>query len=197
MTGSTTNKSDGWLRPLVLTAIGGALIAFVIANYETLIPYHWESFTTPDGRFSLEFPGKAVADDQQRTISGGGTLTVHMVGTQTIDRKYYSFARDNLQDSPDRSADDSLDSARDGAIKNVQGHLLSEKRITVQTFPARDIQAHVRGEIFLDARVIAAQDQLLLLMVLSPSENSRDAKNVQKFYDSFKIHLPVAPGGAH
>jgi hypothetical protein len=197
MTGSTSDKSDGWLLPWVLTAIEGALIAFVIANYETLIPYHWESFTTPDGRLSLEFPGKAVADDQQRTLSGGGTVTVHMVGTQTADRKYYSFARDNLQDSLDRSADDRLDSARDGAIKNVQGHLLSEKRITVQTFPAREIQAHIRGEMFLDARLIAVEDQLLMLMVMSPSENSRDAKNIQNFYDSFKIHPLMAPNVGH
>jgi hypothetical protein len=192
---STVNKSDGRLLPWTLTIIGGAIITFVIANYESLIPYHWERFTTPDGAFSAQFPGRPVAEDQERAIASGKIVTVHIVGTQTPDHTYYGFTRIDDRDSEGKSADDRLNSARDGAIQNVQGHLIAEKRITVQKFPARDIQARVRGGMLLDARLVAVEGQLLMLLVTSPSEHSRDGRNIQKFYDSFKVQRPVASNG--
>ncbi len=186
-------KTNGRILALVFAAIGGGLISFAIANYESLIPYRWEHFATADGAFSMEFPGKPTVEEQQFTLSTGGTRTLTEVGVTTPDRVYYSFTRAEIQNSDGRPIDEILDSGRDGAVKNLQGHLLSEKRIAIQGFPARELQARVRKNMFFDSRLIAENGRLLMLAVVSPGESARQTRNIQRFYDSFRLQVSSEP----
>jgi len=41
------------------------LVAMAVANYEKLLPHRWESYTAPDGSFSIELPGKPTMETTQ------------------------------------------------------------------------------------------------------------------------------------
>lgn len=174
------------IQEAILGAIGAALISLVIKNYENLVPYRWVNFTTPDGQVSLKFPGKPVAEDQQRTDAHGTPITVHIVAFQSPGG-YYGFTSSDVSGVPAESATEALNKARDGAIRNVQGTLIAETGRTIAGYPARDIEAHARKNMFLDARLIVAGTRLYVLMVASEIESNRDKKNIAKFFDSFKV----------
>lgn len=72
---------------LVILAVLGGFGSWAIANYETLLPYRWEPFRAANGEFSLEFPGRAVVEDRQLSITGDGTTTLHTGGCPLIRRK--------------------------------------------------------------------------------------------------------------
>src|SRR3977135_1760194 len=96
-----------WLQLVALAALGG-LGSWVIGNYETLVPYRWQQYSTADGKFSMGFPGKPLAQDEQRAIAGDEKIRVHVVGTETSDG-YYSFAYIDTKNAGDKSPDDLLD----------------------------------------------------------------------------------------
>ena len=56
--------TKGHLQLAILAVLGG-FGSWVIANYETLLPYRWETFRAANGEFSLKFPGRAVVEDRR------------------------------------------------------------------------------------------------------------------------------------
>jgi hypothetical protein len=179
----------GYIQLVILAAMGG-ITAWIVGNYETLIPYHWQRYATDDGRVSLEFPGKPVMQDRRGLIVANGTTTLHMVDTQTADHSDYAFAYSDAQESGGKTMGDLLNSARDSGIANIEGKLITEKHITVQGHEGRDILAHGRSSIVLDIRLIAVKDQIYALEVVSSNEQARDNKNIQRFFDSFRLNSP-------
>jgi hypothetical protein len=176
-------------KRLIFGIIVAAVLSQIIAHYDQLLPYRWETFNSPDGTFSVSLPGKPVADNgQEISVADGGTTLIHGVKVSPYANSIYEctyFEDPSLGTQP---PDELLDHARDGGLKNVQGTLIAEKHITVDGYPARDIQAHARGNSSYNSRLIIAGNRLYMLMVIDTSGPNRDAKNVQKFFDSFKIN---------
>jgi hypothetical protein len=78
--------------------------------------------------------------------------------------------------------------ARDRSIKNVQGRLIAERRITIQGHPGREIEARAGREMFLDMCLVVVNGQVYMLGV---SSATRDAKNGPKFFDNLRINQPI------
>ena len=180
-------KLSKWYIQLAGLAALGGLVTWVIGNYEILVPYRWERFTTTDGRVSLEFPSRAAVEDQKTLAAGAGPTPMHMVGTQTADGSYYGLSYGDAKGSEDKPPRELLDAARDGIVKNTNGGLISEAPIGVQGYPGRDIEARGRSNSFLDIRMVAVKGKVYVLGVASTSERSRDKRNIRKFFDSFRL----------
>ena len=182
---SSARLTNGHWRFVILAAALGGIGSWMVAHYETLIPYRWERFSAAHGEFSLQFPGKVTLEANQPATAGGATF--HLMGTQTIDGDYYGLGYAEVEGLESKSATDILNSARDGAIKNVQGSLIDEKQVMVQGFPGREIRAHARKNSFLDARLLLVKNQLYMLIVASGGGRTRDDKNIRRFFDSFEL----------
>ncbi len=181
------------MKSLSKKQIGGIIFAVllsqVIVYREELIPYRWQTFNSPDGKFSINLPGKPIVDQgQQVPVAGGDAAIIYGVGTQPNDHAAYNCTYVENANLITKSPDELLSIARDGGLKNAQGTLIAEKQITVDGHPARDIQAHTTGNSAYDARLVLVGNRMYMLMVIDTSKRSRDAKNVQKFFDSFKTN---------
>jgi hypothetical protein len=86
-----------------------------------------------------------------------------------------------------KSPDQALDAARDGALRKIQGAPLTQRRITVQGYPALDVQARARGNSLADLRIVAAGNRMFIIIAVATVDDDREPKTVQRMLDSFKI----------
>ena len=176
---------------IIVASLGSVLVA----HYDELLPYRWQTYVAPDGTFSIEVPGKPTLESKQTTLEGGGTATFHFLNVDATGKSAFTVAYVERQNTTDKTEEEVLESARDGSLRNVQGVLVKQNRIKVQGYPALDVQAHARSNSFLDSRLVIAGDCLYMIMVVAPSEQARDPKSIQRFFDSFKLNVkpPTQP----
>jgi hypothetical protein len=167
--------------------IFAVLIAIAIAHYDDFLPYRWQSYSAPDGSFSAEFPSAPEAKDQQVELATGGTVLTHQISAAPAKTTSYEITYFEDPRLANESAEEELNSARDGSISRMQGNLLGEQRLEVQGHPARDLEVHARGNSTVSMRIIAVRGRLFMLMVVDTARQNADSKNVRKFVDSFKL----------
>ncbi len=80
-----------------------------------------------------------------------------------------------------------MDIARDGGLSSTNAKLLSEKSLTFQGHPARDIRAIARGNAAYDNRVVVVGNRLYTLLVIDAS-GRHDTESIEKFFNSLQFH---------
>jgi hypothetical protein len=172
----------------IVTIVVAVLIATAVANYDRLWPHAWQTYTAPDGSFSIEFPGKPSVEAAEAPAEGGGSRPMTIVSVEPTKSTDYmcSYVEDDTIEG--RSSDEVLESARDGSLRKTQGTLISQERLTLQGFPALNMQAHARGNSLLEGRIILAGKRLYIIMAVTTVEEDREPKTVQRVLDSFKIN---------
>jgi hypothetical protein len=179
-------KSQITFRQVALIVFA-VLVSMAVANYDKLLPRRWETYTAPDGSFSVELPGKPAVETTQAPVEGGGTTALTLVSVKPTSATAYmcSYAEDeNIGTKP---PDEALESARDGSLSKTEGTLISQKRMTVQGHPALDMQARARGNSLVDSRMIVAGKRLYMIMAVSSGQQDREEKTIQRMFESFKI----------
>ncbi len=181
-----TVKSQISLRQIGLIVFG-VLVAMAVANYDKLLPRRWQTYAAPDGSFSVELPGEPVVETAQAPIDGGGTRPLTLVSVKPTKTTAYMCSYVEDQNLEKKSPDEALESARDGSLLKTQGTVISQKRTTVQGYPALDMQARARGNSLLDSRMIVVVKRLYMIMAVATVPEDRDAKTIQRMFESFKI----------
>jgi len=97
---------------------------------------------------------------------------------------------------PDALTDRLLDSYRNAVTGQYSGEVVNEGDISVQGYPAREVQAKLRTIKFppnssLDLRVVVAGTRVYFLMVKTFGHD-RDPVAIRRFFDSFKLSSPAA-----
>jgi hypothetical protein len=174
----------------ICAAVFAALIAMAVANYDKLLPLKWETYTAPDNSFTTEFPGKPTVETAQAPVEGGGTKPVTMISVKPSASTAYMVSYVEDDNVAGKSADDVLANARDGSLSKTQGTVLQQNRLTIQGYPAMDIQASARGNSRFDARLVVVGKRLYMIMVVATVEQDRSPKNIQRMFASFKINHP-------
>jgi hypothetical protein len=149
--------------------------------------YNWQSFESQDGKFAISFPAKPVLDEYPAKLASGESYTSHRWGTKPNDDVAFGCSWWEDPNLPNRSPDEMLNKIRDLGLYGVQGTLISETRLTVQGYPARDIQARARGNSAMDNRIILAGTRAYTLLVFD-MRGKHDTKSVERFFDSFTLH---------
>jgi hypothetical protein len=171
----------------IANIIVAVLIMTIVAHYEDFLPYRWQTFSAPDGSFSVAFPGKPEVNDQEVQLDAGGIAVVHVVTATPAKTTSYAFTYYEDPRFTSERVEEELNGARDGSISKVQGTISGEQHLDVDGHPARDIEARARGNSLLNVRLIAVGRRLYMLMVVDASRQRADSKNVQKFFDSLKL----------
>jgi len=105
-----------------------------------------------------------------------------------------------VEHSPDRI----LDLARDNALAKSQTTKVSESRVNVGSYPARDFSARNAGGGVMNTRLIYTGQRLYMMTAAFPNEHARSDQNVARFFNSFALTesnripetLPGAPAPA-
>jgi hypothetical protein len=152
---------------------------------------HWKNFSSPDAAFQIYFPAQPF--EQQYSIdSPAGKLDVHSY--KFVGSASYFISYTDYPSAIDRPADvkANLDRAREGGLRAVNGHLVTESLIFLQGHPGKVIvvdspNGGPQGSIITN-KVYLVGRRLYSMQVAIPKDThqSLDAA-AQKFLDSFKL----------
>jgi hypothetical protein len=157
---------------------------------------NWQMVSRPEDGFRVEMPVDGKELQVPAFNESGATEPVKMIFSNPDGETTYAItwednppvARVNHRD-PDRT----LDQAVDGMLARTQTTLVSQSRIALNGFSARDIAAKNNEGGLLEARLIFANDRLYTLMAVYPSASAMREQDVVRFYNSFTT---LQPGGA-
>jgi hypothetical protein len=172
-----------WIAQLVF----GAIVAYFVAHYDRYLPHRWQTYTSPDGSFSIQLPDRPSIQFSKIPLEGGGATTENVISAAPTDHTAYMITCMEQPNVGQKSPDQALDAARDGALRKIHGAPLTQRRITVQGYPALDVQARARGNSLADLRIVAAGNRMFIIIAVATVDDDREPKTVQRMLDSFKI----------
>lgn len=162
------------------------LSAFTFAN-------DWQLFETSD--FQILYP--KLPSSQTQTINSvigdlkvtghiynaskdttDANLTYGVLTTEYPDTLVHSDKKEILSNF--------FRSATDGAVKNVNGKLISEKEIELDGFPGRDIKIDLKGFAVMRMKAFLVKNKLYMLQTITKTEKDGN-QSVEKFMNSFKL----------
>jgi hypothetical protein len=156
-----------------------------LAGFQFAAAQEWHTYSYPDDGFSINAPAQPVVSMQD--VSGKeGTVEMHNylldMGTAAF---YASTSNDAML--PNSDPEEALKGAEQGAVDNLHGRLLSEKRIALGSYPGVEMEADSQSAHFT-ARIYVVRSRLYLTLVVSaPGKPCPDAA---RFLDSFRL-LPA------
>ncbi len=175
-----------------LKKAAGFVIGFVVVYFaiqlfkgsDKLPPF--QEFRSDAGNFSILMPGKPKTENQTiETPAGSIVLVSYMAGSSKAGCAVaFADYPQQLIDASDKQK--LLDGAQNGAIKNVNGRLVKETRVSFNGLPARDVVIEIPGKAFINARLIISGPRLYQLMLITPTNEGHE-EDVSKFFNSFKI----------
>jgi hypothetical protein len=167
----------GLTLPLVLGA----------AQAQENLPAGWRVITSKEGRFTVALPGTPT-QTKQRVWTAAASLDVHLFVLDTKQDGAYVVSYCDLpaDEVKPGSEQQRLDLARDGAVSNARGKLRSEKEITLNGNPGREIEIEAdKGQRVL-LRMIVVKQRLYQTMAMGPASFTQSS-DVTLFLDSLRM----------
>ena len=146
----------------------------------------WETLNG-DG-FTLSMPGKPDKDDST-VASAAGPLTLRMY---TLTKGYEGYIT-GYTEYPDTvftssEPEDMLDGAQRGAISNVKGEVTSQRKITIDGNPGREIiGTSPSRNIGFTARVFLVRPRMYMLVYTQYDKSKPISADGKRFLDSFQL----------
>lgn len=150
-------------------------------------PYPYR-YTSPEGRYTVLLPKQPTVSAQNATTGDGAPLTQYMAqvadGNGMLMIAYFDYASDVVF---------SLDNARDGMIKSINGTLLDEHSMSLGGAPGRQLKIAARteqGMEFIDrARFYDVRPRVYVLQCIFPRsmDSAAIAERCDQFFDSFRV----------
>jgi len=148
----------------------------------------WFSYTSPEGRYIVFFSEQPKLTSQNITAASGDNLVQYMasasVNTGVLMVGYFDYPSNVVF---------SLDEARNGMVKSLQGTLVEEQSISLGGAPGRSLKIAARTETgfdFMDrARFYDVNRRIYVLQCLFPKsdDNESAAQTCEQFFDSFRV----------
>jgi hypothetical protein len=150
----------------------------------------WVNYSSPDGRFQALFP-VAPEESTQATKTENGSIPFTTCMAE-LDGGSVAFGiayNDYPEAVRQADAEKVLDSGRDAARTNLNGKIVSEARMTIEGYPAREftIEGDVQGEkLFYHARIVLVDTRLYQIQIVRVGATPVDIADAVRFFASFK-----------
>jgi len=175
-------------KPKLLFALALLVTA---AGSSALAADDWKDFSSPEGRFSVDFPG-TPQQAKQPMQTKVGTLVARIAMLSSSNNLFYGvlyldYPKATLEKY---SADDLLEGSRESAVKRVKGgRLVGEEKISLAGNPGRQFIVEAPGDVRMTVRVYLVNNRLywLIASVKSSDKGSEKEADPTHFFDSFKL----------
>ena len=147
----------------------------------------WQT-VKPDGLgFSVEFPEKPNIEEEDVDIGEGKSAKMRTFQIRTSDTIYdvtiAQYPQGTMQSIGEQQV---LDNARNGAVNNAPGPLLSETKMEFAGHAARELLVDMTMGLTSRSRVFVLEDRLFNVGAITRKDNQQSA-NIEKFFGSFKL----------
>src|SRR5262249_54739648 len=150
----------------------------------------WVQLSSPEGHFeSLMLSGYKQEKSQTPTMAGNIETVSYITSTPEGRAYFVSYADYPATLVNARNHEQILDGARDGASNNVKGKILSEKKVTMDGYPGRDIVIAAQTDpVTVHLRMTLVQNRLFIMQALAagPARDKPDPDG-DKFLESIRF----------
>lgn len=163
-----------------------ALIAcFILSSFAAAAQTEWVTFSSPEGRFSLQFPEKPTAE-VNHAIADKPTMYSFTAKSRTIGC-FASYADYRVSDGQQQSA---LDNIRNAIVSNNGGRLLDETKISINGNPGRQLlmskTTENGSELIYHSRMYLVGSRLYQIVAIYLKGDSQSPE-LPKYFDSFRL----------
>jgi len=149
----------------------------------------WQDYRPQNEPFTAAFP-KLPHESTQTVDTAAGKITFHELSADAIrGRVSYSIIYNDYPDIVLKTpAEELLDGGRDGAVRDLDGKLLSEIGLVLDGHPGREytIETQQNGHRFLiHTRVFLVDSRMYQLQVSRVDDTPLDFSEVIRFFGSF------------
>lgn len=141
---------------------------------------------SPEGSgFTVEMP--CDPEQQSTTIeTPAGSIKLIVYLCRTSDRAYLAGYSDYPLADMKGKVEPFLDGAREGALKSGNNRLISERSISLDGRPGRELHMEAPNGLRLRVRMILAGNRLYQVGVVSPKIDA-ESPETGKYLDSFRL----------
>jgi hypothetical protein len=143
----------------------------------------WQSYSYPADGFSAAFPSEPQLS-KQNVPTDKGSFELRAYLAQDGQAAVFVGVCDYGSAISDRTPDQVLDGAQQGAIDNVKAHLLRGKNITFGSYPGREFEAE-NDSMHFYARIYLVGSTLYQTLIASPI--GTPYASATRFLDSFQL----------
>lgn len=150
------------------------------------LPGGWSVFTSKAGGFAVALPGKPE-ESKQRVLTASAKLEVYLFAVETKEGAYVvSYCDLPADEVTPGSEPKRLDLARDGAVNNAKGKLVSETERKLDNYPGRELDIAADKGQRIRMRIVAVKNRLYQAMALGSAKFAQ-SKDAARFLDSLKL----------
>ncbi|MGA2350222.1 MAG: hypothetical protein ABSF70_07310 [Terracidiphilus sp.] len=182
----SSNTRRGLVRHLAVL-VAALLLTAGLGAQATVAPAapspEWKTYSYAADGFSASFPSEpSLQKNNVPTAKGSFELRAYLA----IDGEAAVFAGvcDYGSAVADRTPDEALDGAQQGAIDNVKAHLVRGRKITLGVYPGREFEAE-NDTMHFTARVYLVGTTLYQTLIAAPL--AKPYAGVPRFLDSFQL----------
>jgi len=143
----------------------------------------WKTYSYPTDGFSAIFPFEPGMQ-KKNVPTDKGTFELRAYLTEDSPSALFVGVCDYGSAVADKTADQVLDGAQQGAIGNVSAHLVSSKKITLGVYPGREFEAE-NDTMHFSARIYLIGSTLYQTLVAWPL--GQPYTGTTRFLDSFQL----------
>jgi len=151
----------------------------------------WIKYNSPEGRYSVLFPGEPKLTTQDTTAATGEKMLQYLAMSSDSGAVYMVGYFDSAANMTF-----SFDKARDGFVAAVKGTLLAEKAISLDGNPGRELKVLAKipdaDELIMMVRFFQVGMRIYVIQLIVPksSEAATSAEKNVNYFDSFQITKP-------
>lgn len=182
----TNTKKTATTIGAITTAIIAAFVGQLTTGFMQKDFTGLKEFKSPDNSFIVMLP-KDVKEEKQSINTQLGPIELVSYYAKAKHQEF-TIAYSDYPDSFITARDPNvlLDGSRDGAVKNIQGTLLSETIIDMNGHPGRELRIEGPQKIIMKSRIYLVGKRLYQIMTISKPDHSFD-KKIEEVLSSFKI----------
>ena len=144
----------------------------------------WKLIAPEGADLTCEMPGEPKASNQTvETAVGPIEVILHIL--EVPEGAYLVNSTTIPPNAPAATIEERLNGARDGAVKNSQGKLLTETKIKLGVNQGRELLIEQGSGLFVRARVFMAGKRLV--QVVAVTKTKEPTPDVTRFLDSLKL----------
>ncbi len=167
----------------------GIIISFILLlSIISCVPQsNWEVYESSEGAFSVLVMGMPDLDNTEIDIIFG-SVTLYMFIWDKTDIVYMIAYADYPEEVVSYSnPEDMLNAAKEGALENVQGEIISERNIELKGYPGKEIVISAKVEkAIATVHLYMVKNRLYQVLVITTEDDPQE-DNALKFLNSFDV----------
>jgi hypothetical protein len=171
------------LKVKVLTGVLGLLVILSLGQRMQAQTENWQSFSYPNEGFSVSFPSTPT-NKTQNVPTEKGSFELRAYLTEVGNTALFVGVCDYGSAINDRTPNQVLQGAKQGAAENVNAHITTEQNITLGIYPGVAFEAD-NDTMHFSARVYLVGTTLYQALTASPIKEPY--AGTQRFLNSFQL----------